>query len=166
MLKIKGKEWNGARFRNIMGNQPYDVEIEGMGIKYFEIASTTFDDGERFRMIELSNEGSVDVLGRIKRNIKGKPIDIENRGEARSKNDVVLEITELITDRISKKSGKNYPEQTTLIVYFDDYKIEINEKDKTLLKNVLDETKSQWSETFVHVYLIGPRAENCIEMIR
>ena len=40
ILKIKEQEWKESRFRNIIGNQSYDVEIENHSLKYLEVDCT------------------------------------------------------------------------------------------------------------------------------
>jgi hypothetical protein len=65
-------EWNNSKFRNVISSQPYDVEIQSadLFLDYFEIASTTFDDGELFRMNEFLEKQMVNLTSKLVRNGK------------------------------------------------------------------------------------------------
>ena len=163
LLSYKRDEWKSARFKNRIGSQNFDVEIQGQALEYFEISTSQFDDGEVFRMKELAKEGSVDLIAPVSRDHKGRPIDLEGRDDMREHQDIISERLDLILRRIKAKSQKNYPDKTGLIVYFDDASIDITIEDRELLTGVLEESKSVWSKQFDQIFLVGPTTNNCID---
>lgn len=166
LLKLKEQEWEDSRFKNVLGSQSFDVEIENNPLKFLEITCTNFDDGERFRMRELMRNGSVDGIGRIERNERGKPIDIINRGEMRRHELVIKERLESIVARIREKSEKIYPADIGLLLYFDDYSPGIQEDDKLCFIQILEDAKIFWEKNFKSIFLVGPKAEIYFEKWR
>jgi len=164
LLKHKRLAWKDSKFRNIVGSQPYDVEIENNALKYLEVTCTDFDDSERFRMQNLIERGHVNPSGVILRDRKGRPVDIDE--DARRTDDVIEERIDLIVKAIKKKSEKEYSYRTGLIVYFDDFSIMLREPDLLRLRDALELTKPIWQPSFESVFLVGPRAEVLIEMSR
>jgi len=162
LLKLKQKQWRKSRFRNVLGNQSYDVEVKGNALAYLEIATTDFDEGELFRWREFLANGYVSAIGRITRDNKGRMDRIED--EARPHNVLVQESVAAITARMNDKSAKSgYPRDTGLVVYYDDYKVRYEEEDYNLLRSTVEGLKCTWTTTFVSVFLVGPRGEVLIE---
>lgn len=161
LLKHKRIKWNESRFRNVLGNQSYDVEIENNTLKYLEIGTTEFDDVELFRMKEFIKKGHVNLLGKPKRDERNRPIAIED--EARRHDDIVRETMDSISALIKSKSEKSYPNATGLIVYYDDFPIMFNEGDNKVLHSGVDRLKPKWKCTFDAIYLVGPRGDVLIE---
>ena len=161
LLKHKRLVWKDSKFRNIVGSQPYDVEIESNALKYLEVTCTDFDDSERFRMLNLIEKGHVNPAGVILRDHKGRPVDIDE--DARCTDDVIKERTDLIVKAIKRKSEKEYPNRTGLIVYFDDFSVMLRERDLHRLRDALELTRPVWQPSFESVFLVGPRAEVLIE---
>ena len=164
LLKHKQTEWNKSRIRNILGNQSYDVEIENNRLKYIEIGTTEFDDGELFRMREFIKNGHVNLLGKPKRDKRNRPIVIED--EARPHDDIVRETMDSISALIESKSAKSYPNITGLIAYYDDFSIMFNESDNGILRSSVDRLKPKWKSTFDAIHLVGPRGDVLIEDVK
>jgi hypothetical protein len=164
LLKHKCKAWRFSRFRNVVGSQPYGVEVQDNQLKYLEITCTDFDDGERFRMLRLLECGHVDAAGVVQRDAKGTPVAIDD--DMRCADDVVAERADLIAKAILKKSKKAYHQQTGLIVYFDDFSIMLRDRDLGKLIDVVESTRAAWNPAFESVFLVGPRAEVLIEASR
>ena len=162
LLKHKQHEWNESRFRNVLGNQSYDVEIENHKMAYLEIGTAEFDDVELFRMQEFLDKGDVSLIGKVAKDNKGRPTCIQD--EMRSHAEIVQETIESISMRIESKSAKGYPDNTGLIVYYDDYVIPYSQKDVNKLQSVVDELKTEWRSTFEVVYLVGPRGDKLVEV--
>jgi len=161
LLRRKSQEWTNSRFRNVLGNQTYDVEVQNNLLNYIEITCTDFDDGERFRMLKLLNMGYVSAAGTVLRDDKDRPVDIVE--DARCTDEVVDERLNLIVKAINKKAEKKYPDKTGLLVYFDDFSVILRDCDLVRLKNALKETRSKWASVFEAVFLVGPRGEVLIE---
>ena len=154
---------SGFFIRNVRGNQNFDVELKGNELSYIEIASADFDDSELFRMNQFIEHGHVDALSSIERNSKGKPIAIEDKKGMHLHDDLIFKILSLIESRIQKKTKKNYPDNTGLLVYFDDFKYYTKEDDVARFDRLLESTKHEWSQTFKNVSIVGPRAERLFE---
>lgn len=162
LLKHKKQEWNESRFRNVLGNQSYDVEIENHRMAYLEIGTTEFDEVELFRMREFLDKGYVSLIGKVARDDRDKPISVQD--EMHSYAEIVQETVDSVSARIESKSAKNvYPAKTGLIVYYDDYTIGYNQEDIDLLRSAVDRLKPKWKGTFDTVYLVGPRGDILIE---
>ncbi|MCK5312091.1 MAG: hypothetical protein KAJ62_08275 [Desulfobacteraceae bacterium] len=164
LLKHKKQEWKDSRFRNVLGSQSYDVEIENHALAYLEIGTTEFDGIELFRMREFTKNGNVSLLGRPMRDHKHRPIAIEDEG--RSHNELVQETVDSISALIKSKSKKNYPNGTGLIVYYDDSSSMFNENDNQVLCDCVDSLKPNWTCTFDAIYLVGPRGNILIEDVK
>jgi hypothetical protein len=162
LLKHKQEKWNESRFRNVLGNQPYDVEIENHRMAYLEIGTTEFDEVELFRMREFLDKGYVSLIGKVARDDRNKPISVQD--EMRSYAEIVQETVDSVSARIECKSAKkDYPAKTGLLVYYDDYIIGYNQEDIGLLQSAVDRLKPKWKGTFDTVYLVGPRGDILIE---
>lgn len=161
LLRRKSQEWKSSMFRNILGNQRYDVEVQNNPLNYIEITCTDFDDGERFRMLKFLDMGHVSVAGTVLRDDKYRPLDINE--DARCTDEVVDERLNLIVKAINKKAEKKYPDKTGLLVYFDDFSIILRDCDIVRLRDALKETRSKWTAVFEAVFLVGPRGEVLIE---
>ncbi len=164
LLRHKCQEWKESRFRNVIGSQPYDVEIENNCMAYLEIATTDFDDGEWLRMREFLANGHVSSTGKVARDDNNKPISIQD--EARPHEEIVRETIESISKRIESKSEKVYPDNIGLIVYYNDFSIMYNREDVNKLRSAIDVLKPKWKGTFDSVFLVGPMGEIIIEVKR
>lgn len=163
LLRVKNRDWAASEFRNVLGNQNYDVEIRGNPLEYLEIVSTDFDDGELFRGKVLSAKGSVDAIATIMRDKRGRPIGFVNEGDFRLHENVISEVLVLAQSRLQAKCAKSYPPNTALIVNVDDYKANPSETDWHQFSTMIERTRPQWRPVFTKVFLVGPRGETCIE---
>jgi len=164
LLRSKAAEWASSEFKNILGDQSYDVEVKNNhALRYLEIGSTIFDDGERFRMLEFIDIGSVDSIARIERDSNRRPTGLEDTGLPRLRDEMVNERLLLIERVIKKKSAKPYPAGTGLIVYYDDSSIEIDKDSAAMISNFIRDLRDVWEPTFEHVFVIGPNGQHCIE---
>jgi hypothetical protein len=165
LLKIKQSEWQESRFRNVLGNQPYDVEVQNHSLRYLEITGADFDDAERFRILELLEHGSVDAIARIDRDKNGRPASIHQSGSYRRCDEVIQEQINLIRSRIENKLSKpdRYLKGTGLIVYFDDFRTPIFPEHIEPYQQLVLDTKPLWAPYFEVVFLVGPGANGCVE---
>ena len=158
---VKKKRWAGSSFRNRKGNQNYDVEVQNHRLDYLEITTSSFDHGEVFRMEELMRKGWVSAIAPVERNNKGRPIRLKDGEIWRKKETVISERLALMAGRILKKSKKNYPQRTGLLVYFDDESVEIDEDDDALFYGLIETTREVWSSKFDEIFLTGSSAKKC-----
>ncbi len=164
LLRHKCQEWKESRFRNVIGSQQYDVEIENNCLAYLEIATTDFDDGERFRMNKFLANGHVSSTAEVARDDNNKPISIQN--VARPHEEIVWETMESISKRIESKSEKDYPDNIGLIVYYNDSSIMYNQEDVNELRSAVNVLKPKWKGTFDSVFLVGTGGDTIIEVKR
>ncbi|MCP4607236.1 MAG: hypothetical protein GY845_00785 [Planctomycetes bacterium] len=163
LLKHKKHDWSNSRFRNVIGNHSYDVEIENNRLSYLEIGTTDFDYVELLRMREFLDNGYVSLIGKPERDERNRPIAIQD--EMRPHEEIVRERMDSISALIKAKSEKNYPDTTGLIVYYDDFSIMFNEDDNELLRSDVDRLRAKWKCTFDAIYLVGPRGDILIETV-
>ncbi|WPJ96579.1 hypothetical protein SH580_02535 [Coraliomargarita algicola] len=165
LLKLKEQDWSEARFQPIKGNQSYDVKVEGLPIEFLEITTTNFDGDERFRMQQLMTEGSVDALNPICHDERGRPVGIQNEGEMRDHQQLIVEETQKIHERITRKNSRTYPSKTALLVYYNDYKCYPSETDRSAFEALVNELHPQWSENFTALFLVGAKGEQTFEWL-
>lgn len=163
LLRVKQDEWKNSKFRNLTGNQNYDVEILNNALAHLEISTASFDDEEVFRMQELLRNGTINANAPVVRNEKGHPVKLDNTNRFHNHDEIADKKIARISERILKKSEKIYPNNTGLVVYFDDYSIWVSEREIDILRRTLSDTQNLWSKTFESVFIIGARATLCIE---
>lgn len=159
LLRVKSEAWREAEFRNVLGNQAYDVEIRNHALNFIEIVTTDFDDGQRFRMMQMIERGSVDAIGPIHRDARGRPVGITGEGAMRLRDDVVRERLDLACDRLSKKATRDYPKGTALLIYIDDFSVAIDPDDRVKFSQLLRSTRDVWASTFQCAFIVGPKSE-------
>jgi len=170
LLEAKGRDWNNSEFRNVIGSQSFDVEIQSSEcpLAYLEIACTTFDDGEIYRMKEFLDKRIVSLTALLIRD--GKEMKSGNRQVTeisalpRNRNHAVQEVAEKVKKQILKKSKKDYPERTGLVVYYDDCSHYFRGNDYDQIRSVCKETEPSWRSNFDALYAVGITNSELIEM--
>lgn len=173
LLHFKAREWRDVRFKNIDGDQSYDVEIQSsyFPLSYFEIGTTTFDDGEVFRRKKLLKDPNTSLASQIIRNGKEMKSDTDIRQATgisplpRNHSEAIEKISSRIRGRILAKSkNKNYPPRTGLIVYFDDSTQIFKTEDYERIRSVCFETETVWSPSFDKLFAVGSARKELIEI--
>jgi hypothetical protein len=170
LLKAKSSDWSQSKFRNVIGPQPFDVEIQTSDcpLAYFEIACTIFDDGELYRMKEFLDKRVVSLTASLIRDGKemksGGHQVTEISALPRNRNHAIQEIVEKVKDQIIKKSKKDYPEQTGLIIYYDDCSHYFRGNDYDQIRSVCKETDSIWRNNFDALFAVGITNSELIEI--
>ena len=170
LLQNKLKEWSDVRFRPIIGNQNYDVEVNSEKNKtpqYIEIVVADRNEAEHARMEYFLDHGQVNMVGdvaimREKKN--GKIIRVDE--EAHSSEEVNQKIENRIHALINKKmTVKQRPNNTALLVYFDDYTAFRYDVDnsKPEMNSFLNSLKIQWQKRYSALYMVGSSGQSFFE---
>ncbi|MCH8135180.1 MAG: hypothetical protein IIB77_04280 [Proteobacteria bacterium] len=125
----------------VVGNQNYDAIVTGDSSFFSYIEVTQAHEGEdaHLRMIALECDGHVSTLGPvIKTGTKATGISVEVEGIALSHSAVLCEELARIQDAVARKIDKSYPEDTALLVVFDDYISIRNEQDLAELRSAVE----------------------------
>ena len=102
------------------GSQNYDAKIlENKDEEFIEITHPLNGKAEKARMKQLSQAGHVPASGEVYKKTKDKQYVFD--GAPKDEHSIVeqKDIIALIKDALSKKSSKNYPEKTSLLIYLD-----------------------------------------------
>ena len=129
--------------KHVLGNQNYDAIItdkrpQPAPFRYLEITQAHEGENEHLRMLALQRDGHVNVLGNVrKKGTKRTGITVEVKNEAKQHNEVLAIELERIKEAVNRKVGKPYPQNSGLLVVFDDYIAIKDEDDVAALKEVL-----------------------------
>ncbi len=170
LLQNKVEDWRQERFKPIIENQSYDVEVQTDRKdvpKYIEITVANWDEKEHARMECFLEHSPVSMTGEvsIRRDKKtGKKINVEN--ELKSTQDIVQNINERIEKSISKKmTTTKKPDYTALLVYFND-NISIycdQEALKHKMNTFLDLISVPWYDRYTALYVVDASGKSFYE---
>lgn len=159
LLAHKESEWAGHRFRNVLGNQPYDVTvtppIDG-AISHLEITVADKDRDEALRMEYFSSHSSVSALGPVRLSggrRDGRRIEVENVAMMHS--DVVAAKRAALSAAITRKAANDYGGGTGLLVYFDDAIAFADTEDARVMVDLLAAARSVWMPRFAALFVVG-----------
>lgn len=159
LLAVKQAAWSGRRFRNVLGNQPYDVLVTppiAGAFSFLEITTADNDQAEAVRMEVFVEKGTVSAISPVtwtgtKRT--GRTVEISEDMQLHS--DTVKRKRDQIVAAIERKSQRDYPAGTALLVYFDDYTAFADPDDHPVMAEVLSATREVWRRKFCSLYIIG-----------
>ncbi len=162
LLQNKSKTWEGSRFIPVIGNQNFDVKVDSDRKnvpQYIEIVVADRDEAENARMEYFLAHGSVNSIGDvlIERNKKlGKKITVDE--EAYSSEEINRRTKNRISGLIVKKMAvKKRPNNTALLVFFDDYtafRYDLD-KSKSEMDKFLNSINIQWQSQYLALYIVG-----------
>jgi len=158
-LQVFGGVWSDLRFRNVIGNQNYDVEIQGgapLPFRFLEISVADMNHEENLRMQYFLEHGSVPAIGQVTfTGNKRKGMNIEVSNDARQHTEVNNEKKVGIRTSIEQKSSMNYPAETALLIYFDDYVAFSDDGDNQDTLEFIDDLEAEWESVFSKIYFVG-----------
>jgi spore coat polysaccharide biosynthesis predicted glycosyltransferase SpsG len=93
-------------------------------------------------------------------------LNVSVANEARKHTKLNQEKKDLIRIAITRKTSKAYPENTGLLVYFDDYVAFSRYKDEAVMEGFLEELDVSWTEKFSALYLVGASGNQIWERYR
>jgi hypothetical protein len=162
LLQNKSKTWKESRFTPVIGNQNFDVKVDPTRKnipQYLEIVVADRDEVENARMEYFLAHASVNSIGDvvIERNKKlGKIITVDE--EAHSSDEMNRRTKNRISKLIIKKmSVPKRPNNTALLLFFDDYtafRYDL-EKSKAEMDKFLASLKIDWQNQYLALYVIG-----------
>lgn len=110
-----------------LGSQNYDARIqdkreERARFSFIEITQAHEGENEHLRMIALDRDGHVSPLGAVRKSgTKATGIQVEIESVAVSHSAVLEQEIRRVEQAIRRKMGKSYPDETILLVVFDDF---------------------------------------------
>ena len=162
LLQNKLEEWKDVQFKPIIGNQNHDVKVKSNindVPQHIEITVADQDKIEHARMEYFLNHGYVNAIGEvlIERDKKsGKKITVQE--EARPSKEINQKIKNRISELINKKMVvKERPNNTALLVFFDDYIAFRYDKSssKSEMNTFLDSINTEWQNRYSALYVVG-----------
>jgi len=171
LFQNKKDTWSNLKFKNVYGNQPFDVEIFGSKEcefpSFLEITIADQNYEDHLRMRYFTEHGHVCMTGSVTyTGSKKTGLNVSVANEAREHTEMNQEKKDLIRIAITRKTSKAYPENTGLLVYFDDYVVFSRYKDKTVMDGFLDELDVGWTDKFSALYLVGASGNQIWERYR
>ena len=162
LLQNKSKTWERSRFSPVIGNQNFDVKVDSNRKdipQYVEIVVADRDESENAKMEYFLAHGSVNSIGNvsIERNKRlGKKITVDE--EAHSSEEINRRVKDRINSLINKKiMVKERPDNTALLVFFDDYtafRYDLN-KSKSEMEEFLNSIDIPWRDQYSALYIVG-----------
>jgi len=165
LLQWKGKEWFNVKFRPVLGNQNFDIQIESEKSDvpgHIEITCMGMDYEEILRMEYYLDHRSVSSVGPVLRegtNRTRKKIFVEEEliEESILKSEAKKRIKETIGKKLKRVLRRD---NTALLVYFDNYTVFSEEKDAVEIDKFLDSIDEPWDSQYVNLFVIGANGKN------
>lgn len=159
LLKHKRIEWKGRLFRNILGNQPYDVRatVPGSGAsELIEITVADVDQAESVRMEAFVARGRVPAVAPVVwTGTRQTGRDIHISEDMVLHDDVVRKKRDQIIAAVERKCQRAPATNTALLVYFDDYTAFADQGDLPVMQEALSAVRSFWQSKFTALYVVG-----------
>lgn len=171
LLQNKKDAWRELKFKNVYGNQPFDVEIFGSRESEFpsflEITMADQNYEDYLRMRYFAEHGDVCMTGLVTHTgTKKTGLNVSVTNETGDLTQMNQEKKYLIRNAITRKISKAYLENTGLLVYFDDYMTLSRYKDKAVMDRFLDELDVDWTDKFSALYMVGASGNRIWERYR
>lgn len=150
-----------VRIQHVLGNQNFDAIIKDRrlkksSLKFIEITQAHEGENAHLRMIHLEEKGHTSILGKVKKSgTKNTGLTIEIESEAVSHNSVVDSEIERIHDAAQRKSDKQYPDNTGLVIVCEDYIAFRDEDDIDRLTNYVTENILVDLTNFREIFIVG-----------
>lgn len=152
-----------------IGNQNFDVTIEDKRtnkttLEHLEITQAHEGEDAHLRMLVLEKEGHVNSLGAVtKQGTKHTGITIEVENEAIEHGVTFDNEAQRILAAAERKSGKEYPNNTGLVIICDDYIAFRDENDRDQLSTFVQENALTMLNNFSKVFVIGWSSNTYLE---
>lgn len=171
LLQNKKDAWSNLKFKNVYGDQPFDVEIFGSKecefLSFLEITMADQNYEDHLRMRYFTEHEDVCMTGPVTHTgTKKTGLNVSVANEAGDLTEMNQEKKDLIRNAIARKTLKAYPGNTVLLVYFDDYVAFSRYKDKAVMDRFLAELDVNWKDNFSALYLVGASGNQIWERSR
>ncbi len=154
LIQQKEKQWTEISIVPVVGNQNYDVLVNTSAKnvpKYIEITNADRHYDEHLRMQYFLKHGSVDMSADVSK--KNGTIYVDDDGGLDLYSDLSSKKQEQIVKAIkSKELSDCRPDNTALLVFFDDSIVFSNDEERHELDIVL---KTVRLNRFSHLYVVG-----------
>ena len=164
---FKGSEL--VTIQHLIGNQNYDATIDDKRpdktiLEYLEITQAHEGEDAHLRMLKLEDDGHVNSFGHVtKEGTKRTGITVEVENEAREHSVIINNELKRIYDVAVKKSKKEYPENTGIIIICDDYIAFRDSDDVAQLNTYIQDTVLPLLTNFKMVFVIGWSSKTYLE---
>ncbi len=154
---------------HIIGNQNYDATIDDnrdikTDLEFLEITQAHEGEDAHLRMLKLEEAGHVNILGAVtKKGTKHTCITIVVENEAVEHSVTFDREAQRISDAAERKSVKQYPDNTGLIIICDDYIAFRDEADTNNLSEFVQSEVLHKLDNFSKVFIIGWSSETFLE---
>ena len=158
-----------VEIRHVVGNQNYDAEVNDKRlrkspIQYIEITQAHEGEDAYLRMRQIEKEGHANALGNVtKTGTKNSGITIEIENEAVEHSVIVRNELQRISEAAIRKSKKEYPPNTGLIIVCDDYIAFRESDDVERLKEYMSDNVLKHLDNFRMVFVIGWSSKTYLE---
>ena len=158
-----------VEIRHVVGNQNYDAEVNDKRlrkspIQYIEITQAHEGEDAYLRMLQLEKEGHANALGNVtKTGTKNSGITIEIENEAVEHSVTVRNELQRISKAAIRKSKKEYPPNTGLVIVCDDYIAFRGSDDVERLKEYMSDNVLKHLDNFRMVFVIGWSSKTYLE---
>ena len=159
LLNHKQAEWANRTFRNVLGNQSYDVVVTGPGdnrSSFMEITVADVDQAESVRMEEFARVGRVPALAPVEwsgTRRGGRQVHISE--DMLLHDDVVAKKKAQLIAAVERKALHACQADTALLVYFDDYTAFADANDWPVMDEILRAVHEVWRTRFSALYIVG-----------
>ena len=170
LLQNKIEAWNDVELIPILGEQNFDVKINNSKdtfLEYIEITQAGINEYEYLRRVHLSKYGYVNMIGEVlKEGPQKAGLKISIRNELISQDELNSRMINHIKDAIEKKQNvRKRPNKTALLVYFDDYRTFLQDKDWVIMNNFLDSICNLWLMNYVSLFVVGASGRRFCEKV-
>jgi len=152
-----------------IGSQNHDATIEDQRdnktiLEFLEITQAHEGEDAHLRMLKLEEDGHVNLLGAVtKEGTRHRSITIEVENEAVEHSVIFNNEAQRISDAAGRKSGKDYPDNTGLIIICDDYLAFRDEADINNLSEFIQSEVLPKLDNFNKVFIIGWSSKTYLE---
>ena len=159
LLQNRGSQCDKVNFRNVDGDQNFDVETTSelqVVPRFIEITVADNNYEEHLRMRYFVDHGRVSAVGKVShQGTKKTGLNISVETEARLHAEINREKELLIREAVDRKCTRNYANDTGLLIYFDDYVGFNDPHDTQLMSCFILSLGDDWMDTFSHLFVVG-----------
>lgn len=158
-----------VRIQHCIGSQNFDARIfddriPKSPLEYIEITQAHEGEDAHLRMECLKEHGHVSALGPVTKSgtrRRGRRIEVESTTERGGDTD--NKILERVSQAANRKSGKDYPSNTGLIIAFDDFVRFKETGDVESLRKHVQESLLSGLGNFSRVFIVGKSSRVYLE---
>lgn len=161
--KLKFGSTDKVLLQPVIGNQNYDAKVidkrtERFSLTYVEITQSHEGEDDYWRRLELYKKGVVFTRASVIKTGKGKNRLVSIPAEATDvEKDLENELNRIL-EALRRKAGRDYPPNTSLIVFFDDtgnFEEALKLTSKTTIDCVIKKEITKLDLRFSNLYLVG-----------